>query len=188
MKIKGAKQGQFKGDVTKDDKGIEKDAVGIYSFEYGIESPRDSATGMPSGKRQHHPVTIVKRAGPSTINLMTAISSNEVITTATLHFYRPDGSGKLAKFLGVELTNASILSYNLNSSEETESSGGTTERSGGQIAGAGHTQLTTEARLERVSFVFQKIEVTWTDGGLTIRTTGRRLPRRVWFGIFSAIA
>jgi type VI secretion system secreted protein Hcp len=167
MKIKGAKQGVFKGDVLKDDKGIEKDSMGVYSFEYGIESPRDAATGMPSGKRQHHPVTIVKRAGPSTINLLTAVSTNEVISTATLSFYRPDGTGKLAKFLGLELTNATISSYNLTSSEETESSSGATERSGGQIAGASASQSTTEARLERVSLVFQKIEVTWTDGGLT---------------------
>jgi type VI secretion system secreted protein Hcp len=167
MKIKGKQQGQFKGDVTKDDKGIEKDSVGVYSVDYGIDTPRDAASGLPSGKRQHHPVTIVKRVGPSTINLLTAVSNNETISTATLSFFKPDGSGKLAKFLTIELTNATISSYNLTSSEETESAGGATERAGGQIAGAGISSLTTEARLERVSFVFQKIEVTWTDGGLT---------------------
>src|SRR5277367_5367716 len=97
LKVKGKTQGQFKGDVTKEAKGIEQDSVGVYSFDYGIESPRDAATGLPSGKRQHHPVTIVKRAGPSTINFMTAIANNETITTATLSFFKPDGSGKLAK-------------------------------------------------------------------------------------------
>jgi type VI secretion system secreted protein Hcp len=167
MKIKGSKQGVFKGDVLKDDKGIEKDSVGIYSVEYGIATPLDAASGLPSGKRQHHPVTIVKRVGPSTINLLTAITNNEILSTATLSFWRPDGTGKLARFMGVELTNATIREYNLTSSEETESSGGATERAGGQIAGASASQSTTEARLERVSFVFQKIEVTWTEGGLT---------------------
>jgi len=167
VKIKGQKQGVFKGDVTKDAKGIDTDSIGVYSFEYGIDSPRDAATGLPSGKRQHHPVTIVKRAGPSTINLMTAVSTNETIADVTLSFMKPDGSGKLTKFLTVELTNALISSYNLTSSEETEGTGGSTERSGGQIAGASASQSTTEARLERISFVFQKIEVTWVDGGLT---------------------
>jgi len=167
MKIKGAKQGQFKGDVTKDDKGIEKDSVGIYSVDYGIDIPRDATSGLPTGKRQHHPVTIVKQVGPSTINLLTAVSNNEIISNATLSFFKPDGTGKLAKFLTIELTNATISSYNVSSSEETATSGGSTERSQGQIAGAGTSSLTTEARLERISFVFQKIEVTWQDGGLT---------------------
>lgn len=46
--------------------------VAAAHFRYNVKSPRDSASGMASGKRTHHPVTFVKEWGPSTPQLFQA--------------------------------------------------------------------------------------------------------------------
>ena len=48
------------------------------SFHYNVKSPRDSASGMASGKRTHHPVTFVKEWGASTPQLMKMRPSYDV--------------------------------------------------------------------------------------------------------------
>jgi hypothetical protein len=45
---------------------------------YTVRSPRDSASGMASGKRQHKPVTFVKEWGPATLQLRTMKTTYDV--------------------------------------------------------------------------------------------------------------
>ena len=59
--LKGAKQGQFKGETTlaaRHDKWIP-----VFAFTMGVASPRDPASGQATGKRQYQPLTIVKAWG-----------------------------------------------------------------------------------------------------------------------------
>ena len=49
------------GDVNGDGRAADKfGAVGGAHRDDGVTSPRDAASGMPTGKRQHRPVTITK--------------------------------------------------------------------------------------------------------------------------------
>jgi prepilin-type processing-associated H-X9-DG protein len=48
--------------------------------QYSIVSPRDSASGLPTGKRQHKPMVITKEWDKATPLLMQALVSNENIT------------------------------------------------------------------------------------------------------------
>ena len=57
VKIVGAKQGTFKGEAFRI-AGI--NYIAALRFNYQITSPRDPATGLPSGKRQHMPITFTK--------------------------------------------------------------------------------------------------------------------------------
>ena len=41
----------------------------VVAAHHNVKSPRDSASGMASGKRTHHPVTFIKEWGPSTPQL-----------------------------------------------------------------------------------------------------------------------
>ena len=41
----------------------------VAQFHHNVKSPRDSASGMASGKRTHHPVTFVKEWGAATPQL-----------------------------------------------------------------------------------------------------------------------
>ena len=52
--------------------------ISAAAFHYNVKSPRDSASGMASGKRTHHPVTFVKEWGASTPQLMKMRPSYDV--------------------------------------------------------------------------------------------------------------
>ena len=165
LTTKGQKQGEFKADVAKSGKGLTEKMIIIHSFDYGVKSPLDISSGHSMGKRQHKPVTLTKNPGPSTINFLTAICTNEVLPSVKVEFMVPEGNELKPQFT-VELTNASVVSFNLESHEETEFAGG--DSAGGtSTAGGGSVQTAHEVRLERIELAFQKIVVTWTKGGLT---------------------
>lgn len=60
--------GDLDGDGVPDEAIVRLNCVGgdVRAAHYNVKSPRDSASGMASGKRTHHPVTFVKEWGPST--------------------------------------------------------------------------------------------------------------------------
>ena len=65
--VKGAKQGQFKGESTI---AKQNDLIPILDFQNQVTLPIDPATGAASGKRQHTPVVVTKELGqprPSSI-------------------------------------------------------------------------------------------------------------------------
>jgi hypothetical protein len=63
--------GDLDGDGASDEAVVRLTCAGgdLRAAHYNVKSPRDSASGMASGKRTHHPVTFVKEWGPSTPQL-----------------------------------------------------------------------------------------------------------------------
>jgi type VI secretion system secreted protein Hcp len=53
---------------------------------YAIVSPRDAASGLPTGKRMHKPFTITLESSPSSPQLATAVGRGDKITLVVLHF------------------------------------------------------------------------------------------------------
>ena len=66
-----AHAGDLDGDGAPDDAVLRLACAGgeLRAAHYNVKSPRDSASGMASGKRTHHPVTFVKEWGASTPQL-----------------------------------------------------------------------------------------------------------------------
>ena len=62
-------------------------------FKYTIKSPRDTVTGLASGKRQHGAITLTRLVGESSPQLFAAVAANDVIKTVTIDFLRPDSRG-----------------------------------------------------------------------------------------------
>lgn len=147
-KIKGQKQGQFKGGVTR--KGQEG-AISVLACSHEIVSPRDNASGMATGKRQHRPIVITMELDKATPLFYNAMSTNENLSEVTLDFWGPNknGLGTETQFYTIKLTNASIVSIKFNK----------------------HNQLDPAQRgmpdTVEVSLGYQKIEWTWKDGGIT---------------------
>ena len=141
--IEGAKQGHFKGDNP----AHEKEGISALKFSQEIGSPRDAATGVASGKRQHKPIVITKLLGPSSPELFEAIATNEVLKTVLIEFSHSNAGGGLEVYYTVKLTNASISSIR----QYTEES-----------------KIGMTMQLEEVSLTFQKIEVQH----LGAKTTG----------------
>ena len=80
LKLKGQKQGTIKGSVTQ--KGREG-KIAVIAVTHEIISPRDAASGLPTGKRMHKPFVITKvitkKLDKSSPLLYNALVNNENI-------------------------------------------------------------------------------------------------------------
>ena len=146
LTLKGRKQGQIKGSVTE--KGRE-DSIGVIAVSHEIVSPRDPASGLPTGKRMHKPLLITKELDKGSPLLYNALVTNETITEWTLTFWRPDRAGSEKPNYTIKLTNANIASIQFVMPNNKQ------------------PELVKLAEYEQVAFVYEKIEWTWIDGGIT---------------------
>jgi type VI secretion system secreted protein Hcp len=135
-KIKGNKQGDLKGAVTAD---AYKGQIEVHTVEWGVGSPRDVSTGLPTGRRVARPVQITKPMDQSSPLLHTAVVNNESLTVTIS--YTVEGQGHKS-FATVALTNAMIQNFNISTT-------------------------VTGSSVETISFTYSKIEFTWVDGGIT---------------------
>jgi len=150
--IEGTKQGTFKGDPAKVG-GASSARITVLTFNYGVMTPHDPATGQGTGKRQHSPVSFTKEWSAATPQLYIALCTNETLKSVLFEFVEADAHGIQQVSHAIRLTNATISSMRFDVQ--------------GQALGAG---LTTRD-LEEISMVFQKIEIvsgqtsasdTWT--------------------------
>ena len=143
MAIRATKQGQLKGDGTV--RGQEK-WFRCSQFLFSLTSPRDAATGLPSGKRQYVPIVITKDWDAASPQIFQAAATNEVLPLVELEFWRASPQGAETVLERVTLTNATISSVK--------------QYIGFPSAGEppnSHPQ-------EDVALTFQKIEMTNPDG------------------------
>jgi type VI secretion system secreted protein Hcp len=126
-----------------------EETIMVIATSHEVVSPRDAASGLPTGKRQHKPFTITKEVDLSTPVLYNILVNNENVTTWKLMFWQPSKTGQEVQHFTVELLNASI-------------------------AGIRHEMLNNKypenmqhKEREHVSFCYQQITWTWTEGGVT---------------------
>ncbi len=146
LKIKGQKQGEIKGGCTI--KGHEG-RIQILGYAQDLESPRDVATGLPTGRRIHKPIGVAFKLDKSVPLLYNVLINNENIQEWLLEYYAQSHKGSQTTGAGqgtvltytVKLTNANLSSLRQ-----------ITHESGMQIYIA--------------EFTYQKVEWTWVDGGI----------------------
>jgi type VI secretion system secreted protein Hcp len=80
--------------------------IDVTAVSHEIVSPRDPQSGLPTGKRQHKPISITMAWGPTTPLFLNALVTNENLTTFRLSLMS-DGQ-EVAR---IELTNASVAQY-----------------------------------------------------------------------------
>jgi len=136
MKITGQKTGVFKGDSMQ--KG-HTDQIVLSSYLFQVSSPRDAATGLPTGKRVYQPLTVTKQLNQSSPQILNALVTNENLTSVVINFYQTTRMGTEVNYYRVTLTNANI------SADKQFTNGSTVS--------------------EDVSFVFQKVEQQSLTGG-----------------------
>ncbi len=146
LTLAGQKQGPITGGVTI--KGREGSIL-VHSFENEILSALDPTSGLPTGKREHEPIVIVKEIDKSSPKLWSALVNNENLTTWVLRFWATGATGVEQNIYTITLTNARIASIREFMDEN--------------LAPA----EATLPLLEEVTFTYQKIQWTWTDGGIT---------------------
>lgn len=151
LNLKGQKQGEIKGSVTQ--KGREGKIM-VIAVSHEILSPRDAASGLPTGKRQHKPFVITKELDKSSPLLYNTLVNNENITEWELQFWAPQlkaatGTGTEVQHYKIILHNANIAYINF------------------RMPNNKHPDLMKFAEYEEVAFTYQKITWTWNDGGIT---------------------
>jgi type VI secretion system secreted protein Hcp len=107
MKLSGQKQGAIRGDVTQ--KGREGSILGV-EFRHEIISPRDAASGLPTGKRQHKPIVFTAELGSAHPSLIQALCTNEKLSVEftfwKLQLSAATGVGAEVNYMTIKLTNA----------------------------------------------------------------------------------
>ncbi len=147
MRVTGAAQGEIQGGVTQ--KGREG-SIEVISLEHQIISPRDPASGLPTGKRQHGTVKITKELDKSSPLLHQAMTNNENLTNVTIQFWRPNGAtGQEIQHYTVTLINASVSSIRLWKPNTKDPS------------------AASSPDMEEIQFTYQRIVWTWVDGGIS---------------------
>src|SRR5262249_40982832 len=76
----------------------------IIAVSHEIVSPRDSATGLATGKRQHKPFTITKEIDKATPPLYRPTFTNQTLPTVTISLNDANGKAEAT----VKLTNAQV--------------------------------------------------------------------------------
>jgi type VI secretion system secreted protein Hcp len=130
---------------TSTKKGHENE-IEILEFSHGIVSPRDAASGMPTGKRQHKPFTLIKPIDKASPLIAKAFINNNSIEEVKLTLY--DESKKRASkhtpMMTITLRNATVTEIN-------------------------HSDIKSDDKVptEKISLTYQNIVWEWVDTGVT---------------------
>ena len=150
LKLKGQKQGEIKGSVTQ--KGREN-KIAVIAVNHEIISPRDPASGLPTGKRMHKPMIITCELDKALPLMYNALVNNENLPEWELQFWTPQlratsGAGTEVQHYTIKLTNANLSAINFN------------------MLNNKNPELMKYAETANYSFTYQKIEWLWNDGGI----------------------
>lgn len=150
LDLKFTTQGKIKGQSPKGH-GSSSNSNGIpcHSFQYEVETQYDGASGLPTGKRQHKSVSIVREVDSASPLLLHACATNETFDTATLSFFKPGKSGKETVYQKIELTNGVITGVRL-----------TSPRLGRNL------QSSKGAKLESITLDYEELTVNGLKGGI----------------------
>ena len=80
--------------------------IPVTAISHEIVSPRDPASGLPTGKRQHKPISVTMEWGASTPLFLNALANNENLTSVLIGLLR-DGK----QVATITLTNASVAQF-----------------------------------------------------------------------------
>ncbi|HPE75583.1 MAG TPA: Hcp family type VI secretion system effector [Draconibacterium sp.] len=146
LKLKGQIQGDIRGSVTQAGR---EDSIMVIGFSHEVVSPRDAASGMATGKRQHQPLIITKEIDKSSPLLMNVLVNNENITEFSLRFWQPSRRGREFQFFTIQLINATISDIRQ------------------EMLNNKYPENVQHKEREHISFVYQKIIWTYEDGGIS---------------------
>ncbi|MGH7298135.1 MAG: type VI secretion system tube protein TssD [Polyangiaceae bacterium] len=154
MYAKGTKTGDVKGSVTQ--KGRENSCLCSW-YDMGVDTPTDKMSGFAAGKRIHRLFQVRKEIDAATPLFFQMATTNEVLKSVIFKYWRV-GTGKIGttgqetQHYTIELDNARIAALRQYTPEH-------------QASETGNQHSTHD--VEELGFVYQKITVTWTQGGIT---------------------
>jgi type VI secretion system secreted protein Hcp len=146
LTIVAERQGLIRGSVTQ--KGRE-DKIAVIYASHEIAMPRDPASGRVTGKRAHKPFLCTKELDRSSPLLYFALTHNENLPEARIDFWTSTPMGLEKQHYTVRLTDATISGIHF------------------RLPNTRSPRLARRPEYEEVSFVYKKIEWTWTEGNIS---------------------
>jgi type VI secretion system secreted protein Hcp len=140
--VVGARQGTFQDNSTNS-AAARSSQIPVLFLTEEITVPRDAVSGLPTGRRMHQPITIVKELDTASIHFFQAAVTNEPLRSVTCTFYRAfrNGTGGSGRpYFKIILTNATIVEY--------------------KDAGDGINGTAVGDERERISMTYESIEMT----------------------------
>jgi type VI secretion system secreted protein Hcp len=153
LKLTGEKSGELRGVARQ--RGLEG-AIPIIAVQHEIIAPKDIATGLSSGKRQHQPIVITKEVDNVSPILYQMLTTNELIREASLLFYGTDPSSILNS--SVE-SNIYTITFRAASISKIELA----------LFDLMQKEKRAPNPIEYVSFFYDNIEWKWTNGNIISR-------------------
>ena len=99
------------GDVKGDASAAGREGlIETYGWSHEIKSPRDAASGLPTGKRQHKPFFVTKPVDKATPLLQRAFKEKLTITSLILELPDPSAAASEEQYYTIQLVNANISS------------------------------------------------------------------------------
>ena len=146
LRLTGETQGKIEGSVNQRGR---RGSMMVIGFEHEVISPRDSASGQPTGKRQHKPLTITKEIDKASPLLMQAMVTNENLTEVSIQFWQPSKKRKEIMHFVISLSNASISGIRQ------------------EMLNNKYPENMQHKEREHISFCYQKIEWLHVKSGTT---------------------
>lgn len=131
--------------VIRHDDGSEE-TLSARTWIQEVVVPRDAASGLPTGKRQHKPFVITKELDKSSPILMKACATGEHFPRLQLDAFRTR-NGRSELYLTITLEDVVITSYRTSGDAPT-------------------SPAASSAEYEEIAFVYQKIDWNFHDLGV----------------------
>ena len=145
LSLTGENQGKIEGSCEIQGR---EGTIMAYAMNHTVAIPRDTHTGLPTGKRVHKPLTITKEYDKSSPKLYQALCSGEQFSEVILDFYRISPAGAEEKYFTTKLEKAIIVDID---SYYPETFVKTSE---------------PYKHMEKVAFSYSKIIWTWQPDGI----------------------
>jgi len=107
--LTGMKQGLMAGGDGVSDIVGRENSILVQAVDHDIEIPRDPQTGLPTGKRIHHPLKITKSYDKSSPKIYQALCSGERMSDVTFKFFRISPQGMEEHYFTIKLKDAIIV-------------------------------------------------------------------------------
>jgi type VI secretion system secreted protein Hcp len=144
--MEGEATGDIIGGATQSGR---EGAMVVIGYNHEVVSPLDAGSGLPTGKRQHKPLTITKELDRATPLIAQLLTRNENIPRWRLEFYRSGGRREEILAYSITLTDASVSAIRQ------------------EMLDNSYAENAPLAEREHISFAYRKIEWTWEVDGAT---------------------
>ncbi|WP_298272616.1 Hcp family type VI secretion system effector [Geobacter sp.] len=145
LTLTGEKQGKIDGSCELQGR---ENTILVYSMNHDITMPKDPHSGLPTGKRVHGPLSIVKEFDKSSPKMYQALCTGEHLKDVTLKFYRITKQGTEEHYYTIKLEDAIVVSI----------------KPYMPITLLGENE--PYRHMEEVAFTYRKIKWTWEPNGI----------------------